>query len=650
MGLQELGALAGFLGGMQQGKLLKQKKDLTAAQLKTRQAEAEQRAADREATRTYRGNQLEFQRQQLALAKSKADAEASGVDNFLKIGGDNIKSLRDQIAGYQTTLKKAPSRKAKDDIVNEARSNTKSGFQQFETFVRNPALAKAYPGMTPEQIRSMYLAGIPEWVYNENATAPDVDFAGNYNWDAASGVLLKKRAELGAANIADPEQWRRQEQSEYTQAIRSLGGGPEAIDTVVQNLGPLSGMGLRETAYYLKTGRVAPSAITAGQANFQKYGGMNEVPVFDEQGNIADYAMANNALSPELASLIQQQIQQARQAGVPEWQIDQKVKEAVGDNFLSPEQFGRSAYDQIALDQNQSEQNVNAILDINDMVETGAFPGQPPIDPRAGMVNNLVPTGLSSAALLRPQRVQDAADMALLDRTLKGQKIEENRVQIPIRTKSLLNKEILEQWKIREAPLDFAIKKSQEVIKRLESLNLPEKLAADLDLKLSQAFAAKVQPAVAVENWRTNADKVYRQDVGAAVGNLTKASQEFAIAPGFAQWVSKPGNSALFEKFKRGQATIGDLGPEAVGFANQAFAYEKARLNLERAQEDLDTWQIETLPKTRMLLNSLVESKFEKPKPKAAAGGGKAGSKGGKPVVASKVGVGGKSPSITAPK
>ena len=327
MSAENLGYLAQFLGGMQQGKLLKQKKELSAAQLAARKAEAEQKAANRLATDTYRNNQLEFQRQQLALAKTKADAEASGVDNFLKIGGENVKSLKDQIAAYQTSLKKAPSRKAKDDIVNEARGNTKSGFQQFETFVRNPALAKAFPGMTPEQIRSMYLAGIPEWVYNENVNAPDVDFAGNYNWDAASGVLLKKRAELGAANIADPEQWRRQEQSEYKQAIRALGGGPEAIDAVVQNLGPLSGMGLQETAYYLKTGRVAPSAITAGQANFQKYGGMNEVPVFDEQGNIADYAMANNALPPEMASLMQQQIQEARQAGVPEWQIDQKVKE-----------------------------------------------------------------------------------------------------------------------------------------------------------------------------------------------------------------------------------------------------------------------------------------------------------------------------------
>jgi hypothetical protein len=641
MGAENLGYLAQLLGGMQQGKLMKQKRELTAAQLKARQAEAEQKAADRLATSTYRGNQLDLQQQQLALAKSKADAESSGVDNFLRIGGENVKSLKDQIAGYQTNLKKAPSRKAKDDIVNEARNNTKSGFAQFETFVRNPALAKAFPGMTPEQIRSMYLAGIPEWVYNEQAAAPDVDFAGNYNWDRASGMLLKKRGELGNANIQDPEQWRRQEQSEYTQAINALGGGQEAIDAVVQNLGPLSGMGLQETAYYLKTGRVAPAAITREQANFQKRGGMNEVPIYDQQGNIADYGLASNAADPQL----QQFAQDLRDRGVSEEDIAYSLGQMPGGSeYLLPEQIGRSAYDQMALDQVKTQQNANTIMDINDMIETGAFPNQAPIDPMAGAVNNIVPTGLSNAALLRPQRVQDAADMAALDRTLKGQKIEENRQQIPIRTQSLLNNEILQQWKIKGAPIEYATKKAKEVIERITSLNIEDKLAADLDLKLQQAFAAKVQPAVAIENWRTNADKVYRQDVGAAIGNLVKASQEFSIAPGFPQWISKPGNSALFEKFKRGQATIGDLGPEAVGFANQAFAYEKARLNLKRAEQDLALWQNETLPKTRSLLSSLVDTKFEKPKP--APAGKKGGKPGGKSQTSSKGGVGGKAPSV----
>jgi hypothetical protein len=643
MGAENLGYLAQLLGGMQQGKLMKQKRELTAAQLKARQAEAEQKAADRLATSTYRGNQLDLQQQQLALAKSKADSESSGVDNFLRIGGENVKSLKDQIAGYQTNLKKAPSRKAKDDIVNEARNNTKSGFAQFETFVRNPALAKAFPGMTPEQIRSMYLAGIPEWVYNEGVAAPDVDFAGNYNWDRASGMLLKKRGELGNANIQNPEQWRRQEQSEYTQAINALGGGPEAIDAVVQNLGPLSGMGLQETAYYLKTGRVAPAAITREQANFQKRGGMNEVPIYDQQGNIADYGLASNAADPQL----QQFAQDLRDRGVSEEDIAYSLGQMPGGSeYLLPEQIGRSAYDQMALDQVKTQQNANTIMDINDMIETGAFPNQAPIDPMAGAVNNVVPTGLSNAALLRPQRVQDAADMAALDRTLKGQKIEENRQQIPIRTQSLLNNEILQQWKIKGAPIEYATKKAKEVIERITSLNIEDKLAADLDLKLQQAFAARVQPAVAIENWRANADKVYRQDVGAAIGNLVKASQEFAIAPGFAQWVSKPGNSALFEKFKRGQATIGDLGPDAIGFANQAFAYEKARLNLNRAQEDLTLWQNETLPKTRSLLSSLVDTKFEKPKPAPAPAGKKGGKPGAKSQTSSKGGVGGKAPSI----
>ena len=658
MGAENLGYLAALFGGMQQGKLMKQKRELTASQLEARKAEAKQKSLDRLATGEYRTNQLELQKQQLALAKAKADTEAGGVDNFLKIGAENIKSLRDLGGEYTKRVGKAGSRKAVTDLINEGRNNTRSGFAQFDTFVNNPALSKAFPGMTPKQIREMYLAGIPEYLYNENAQAPDVDFAANYNWDKANQNLLNKRKYLGTTGINDEQQWRRQEQNEYKQAIDALGGGQDAIDITVQNLGPLSGMGQQETLYYLKTGaatkdgigRIAPNAITREQANFQRSGGMNEVPIYDEQGNITDYGLASDKANPAML----QYIQEARDYGIPEEDITRALSQMPGGKeYLNPEQTGRSAYDQLAMDQAQTEQNVDAIIDINDMVESGVGPGLSPIDPYAGAVNNLVPTGLSNAALLRPQRVEDAGKMAQLDRILKQQKIDDNKLTNPVRYQSLINKELLEQYKIKGAPIDLATKKSKETIEKFKALDIPDKLAADLDLKLAQAFQSKTGAAVAVENWKTNTDKVLKTDVGAAVGNLVKAGQTFAMAPGFGEWVGQPGNKTKYENFKAGKIGIEGLGPDAVGFADQAFAYDRARSNLERAQGDLDTWKAETLPRTKDILNALADSRFAKPKaaPAAGAGKGAAAGKGAKPAGkgTTKGGVGKASPTIQPP-
>ena len=184
MGAENLGYLAQFLGGMQQGKLLKQKKELSAAQLATRKAEAEQKILDRQATSLYRGQQLDLGRQNLELSKQRLKGEAGkGLQTFIDTGVDTRKAIINAANNYDTRLRAAKDPKTYRAIRAEAIKDLSTQTKILDDLSQREDVAGYFGGA--DKAQGVFRAGIPSFVFDPNFGTYEPDWNTLYKPDRA---------------------------------------------------------------------------------------------------------------------------------------------------------------------------------------------------------------------------------------------------------------------------------------------------------------------------------------------------------------------------------------------------------------------------------------------------------------------------------
>jgi len=290
MGLQELGALAGFLGGMQQGKLLKQKKELTAQQLQAKKNEAEQRAADRAATALYRGQQLNLGRQNVELAKQRLKGEAGkGLQTFIDTGVDTRKAIINAAQNYETRLRAAKDPKTYRAIRAEAIKDLSTQTKILDDLSKREDIASYFGGA--DKAQGVFRAGIPSFVFDPNFGTYEPDWNTIYKPDRTG--IDKSRSEGFLSGNKNVGYYIQNELPHYQRIVEDLGGDPIAATKAVQMLGPIRGTSAQETVDLIN-GKVAPMFL--GNRQFvDQYDpmaamGREFMPVYDEStGNLSDY-------------------------------------------------------------------------------------------------------------------------------------------------------------------------------------------------------------------------------------------------------------------------------------------------------------------------------------------------------------------------
>lgn len=290
MGLQELGALAGLLGGMQQGKLLKQKKELTAQQLQTRKAEAEQRAADRAATTLYRGQQLDLGRQNLALSRKRLENEAGkGLQTFIDTGIDTRKAIINAASNYDTRLRAAKDPKTYRAIRAEAVKDLGSQTKILDDLSKREDIANYFGGA--DKAQGVFRAGIPSFVFDPNFGTYEPDWNTLYKPDRTG--IDKTRSEGFLGGNKNVGHYIQNELPHYQRIVEDLGGDPIGAQKAVQMLGPIRGTTAQETVDLIN-GKVAPMYLSNRQYRnqFDPMAAMGREynPVYDETtGDLSGY-------------------------------------------------------------------------------------------------------------------------------------------------------------------------------------------------------------------------------------------------------------------------------------------------------------------------------------------------------------------------
>ena len=149
MAAEGLGYLAALLGGMQQGRLVKQKRDLTKTQLEVRRAEAEQKAADRLATGSYRQNQLELQRQNIELGRANLDQKLNNTDDIYELATQAGGNLKTAIGGIGERMATKSTPKSWLSEVEAARAGVRTPYEALRSLVKDPRMKKRYPNGFP---------------------------------------------------------------------------------------------------------------------------------------------------------------------------------------------------------------------------------------------------------------------------------------------------------------------------------------------------------------------------------------------------------------------------------------------------------------------------------------------------------------------
>lgn len=289
MGLQELGALAGFLGGMQQGKLLKQKKELTAQQLQARKTEAEQRAADRAATALYRGQQLDLGRQNLALSKKRLENEAGkGLQTFIDTGIDTRKAIINAAQDYKTKLRTARDPRTYRAIKSEAIKDLGAQTKILDDLAKREDIANYFGG--PDKAQGVFRAGIPSYVFDPAFGDYEPDWNTIYKPDRTE--LDRTRTEGFNAGTKNVGYYIQTGLPHYQRIVEDFAGDPMAAEKAVQLLGPIRGTTAQETIDLIN-GKVAPMYLSnrqyADQFDPLAQMGREVIPIYDpETGAIID--------------------------------------------------------------------------------------------------------------------------------------------------------------------------------------------------------------------------------------------------------------------------------------------------------------------------------------------------------------------------
>ena len=591
MAAENLGFLGQFLGGLAAGKQMKQKKDLSSAQLATRRAEAEQRAADRSATTNYRNNQLELQRANLAATLRRDERDALGLDDMMKLGTSTRDKIANVVATRSKELDDAPTPGAYRTRLEAIRATVDPDIQTLKTLARDPNIAKKFPGFKPEQIESVWLSGIPEYARNPNVDYGEPDYKAKYKPTDAKYQYNLNIEKLRKANIRDPNAYAEALLPAYQKIMEDLKGVPDAARYAWSTLGNIPGYSMSQTLYMLETGRRPALYSTPEQLGVTDISG-------DETGGVYDQSGLPLRFGNELMM------------GDPSMEAPQDLE------------FFQRKYTKLFDPTSYADLNPKTLLD-----EQGL-----PNYERNQVAQ--YPVGID---------ITTQTNAGLMDSRIKAANIkaEEARIGLPERLRKLaLTNETMET-RLSGIDADVQKKIADAFMAQMKADNFGKILGADLEVKLTTALKNKQSVVTGLKKWETEQQKQYGMAVTTAGGNLQKAEATFENNPNIAPYLTMPGVSSALVTY------VNDQSPSAVipfnvaqtigaGGVLAAANLKKARAEFDKAVTARDNFNSEGILKTRSIMNSMINtvsgasgtsgfSRVNAARPSSGGGGGNRG-------------------------
>jgi hypothetical protein len=303
MAAEGLGYLAALLGGMQQGKLMKQKRELTSSQLAIRKAEAEQKALDRIATGKYRNNQLELQRQNIDLSKANLDQKLNNTDDIYELATQAGGNLKASVAGIPERMATKSTPKSWQSEVAAARAGVRTPYESLRSLVKDPRMKKRYPNMTEEALLANFGGAVPQWMTDSNVDPATPDWAQQYKPDR--DAINRVRQNGFNSGVTNPSWYIQRELPAYQQIMADLEGLPDAAERAIQIHGPLTGTTAQETLELLQGRRPRQTYMPTEQYK-QEYG---TDPLSQARGNLSfnEYGETVDETGQSLDRLAEQQ-------------------------------------------------------------------------------------------------------------------------------------------------------------------------------------------------------------------------------------------------------------------------------------------------------------------------------------------------------
>ncbi len=558
MGAENLGYLAQFLGGMQQGKLMRQKKELSAAQLEARKAEAEQRKYDRAATANYRDQQLALQRANLGATIARNERDALGLDELFKLGTATRDKIANVVATRTKELDAASTPKEYNDILEGIRSTVEPDISSIRTLAKDPNIAKRFPGFSSDKLEGLWLAGVPEYAKNRNVSPGMPNFKARYKpVDAVNRFNLNVKT-LRDAGEVNPQVYAQATFPAYDKIIKDLEGVEGAEDYALATLGPIPMFSVDETRYFLKTGRMPRAYATPDQMGVTDVSAGDTGEMYDQYGRMMRFG--DQPAVPE-GSMVPQDFEYYSQ------KYPQLFTPDLGEKPVSDEQ-GQPNY-----------------------VRTGSMS---------------MPAGIS---------VKTQTDMLMRDPRVEKAKAEAaySKAALPerLRKLGLENEKATQALEIGE--LDKKAKTAKAFMEELKAENFPAKLAAELEVQVTTALRNKAGVITAIKNWESNAQKNYGMAVSTASANLMKANATYTNNQNISALVNNPEYATALTTY------LNDPSPTAVipgniaieiGSAGVAAARDLklARKEFDDAVKARDTFNQGGVLKVRNVMERMIGS------------------------------------------
>lgn len=602
MAAENLGFLGQFLGGMAQGKLMKQKRNAQSTELKYKQDKMKADAEESLLRKNYRDSML-------GIARAKEGREALTPPNAGFLGGQISaaeKTLAEKNKEYAEKLAKETTVAGRRRVLADGRRDIGTAYTNLTSLYQLPGVSNLYGGAPIESVQNIAKQGVNPYFLDDSLDPNLPDVSSVYDFKPGREQVQTQTTAGYLSGKLNPNYYINQLGPRYLQTIDHLSGGdpelrPAAVRTVMAEYGNIPGLSPEGMQRYLTTGKVdyyEPLSVDPTNPSGFAEGLFEQLPTGQSQELMAQQR-------GELSGPFQP------------------------SSYRMPEEIQAGG----ATNEYSSMPGMAA----SRMAETGAF--------------NEIAIPFSTASAMRKEPLEQrelAAKVTLNEQTL-GANIQRAR-----------NEAGISSYKLAQAPIELQDSYWKSYINQVKASSIDAREKAEINKILvdttfrtnednRNATKLNLDVSNAISKWITTRDQAVTEAVGFAQKNANAATTNLGMGGALVRDYAKT-NPADYKEIIAGNLdprTALNVPPDAMTYLQDMY---NANFALKKAQANYDQWFTNTKPTVGPIVkswqNAITEQakKAEKAKPAGAKQG--AGKAGAKPATGS----GGAKPGLTKPK
>jgi hypothetical protein len=257
MAAENLGFLGQFLGGMAQGKLMKQKRSAQSTELKYKQDKMKADAEESLLRKNYRDSML-------GIARAKEGREALTPPNAGFLGGQISaaeKTLAEKNKEYAEKLAKETTVAGRRRVLADGRRDIGTAYTNLTSLYQLPGVSNLYGGAPIESVQNIAKQGVNPYFLDDSLDPNLPDVSSVYDFKPGRESVQTQTTAGYLSGKQNPNYYINQLGPRYLQTIEDLSGGdpslrPAAVRRVMAEYGNIPGLSPEGMQRYLTTGKV----------------------------------------------------------------------------------------------------------------------------------------------------------------------------------------------------------------------------------------------------------------------------------------------------------------------------------------------------------------------------------------------------------